>query len=288
MSKNEPFAPWQCPLCGEKLTGDSTLKCTKGHCFDRAKEGYWHLLPVQNTRTKAPGDSREMVAARRAFLSAGYYGIFGQALGELCLEYGQPKAGKPLRLLDAGCGEGYYTRAAAAVLGGEAVGIDISKSAVRYAAKRGGGVQYTVAGSYHLPVSTGGADILLCCFSPVAETEFARVLSPRGALLHAVPAPDHLWELKETLYDSPYPNPEKETPLPGFRIAETAEVTFPMALTDARDIHNLFTMTPYRYKTPPEGMARLTALRALTVRAAFRVHVHVRREQGEELPCTTS
>ena len=56
MSKNEPFAPWQCPLCGEKLTGDSTLKCTKGHCFDRAKEGYWHLLPVQSMRTKAPGD----------------------------------------------------------------------------------------------------------------------------------------------------------------------------------------------------------------------------------------
>ena len=70
MSKNEPFAPWQCPLCGEKLTGDSTLKCTKGHCFDRAKEGYWHLLPVQSMRTKAPGDSKEMVAARRAFLNA--------------------------------------------------------------------------------------------------------------------------------------------------------------------------------------------------------------------------
>ena len=81
------------------------------HSFDRAKEGYWHLLPVQNTRTKAPGDSREMVAARRAFLSAGYYGIFGQALGELCLEYGQPKAGKPLRLLDAGCGEAGMTGA---------------------------------------------------------------------------------------------------------------------------------------------------------------------------------
>ena len=103
MSKNEPFAPWQCPLCGEKLTGDSTLKCTKGHCFDRAKEGYWHLLPVQSMRTKAPGDSKEMVAARRAFLNAGYYGIFGQAAGELCLEYGQPAApGAALHLLDAG------------------------------------------------------------------------------------------------------------------------------------------------------------------------------------------
>ena len=108
MSKNEPFAPWQCPLCGEKLTGDSTLKCTKGHCFDRAKEGYWHLLPVQSMRTKAPGDSKEMVAARRAFLNAGYYGIFGKAVGELCAEYGQPASPEAaLHLLDAGCGEGW-------------------------------------------------------------------------------------------------------------------------------------------------------------------------------------
>ena len=97
----EGFAPWCCPLCGAPLAGENALKCPSGHSFDRAKEGYWHLLPVQNTRTKAPGDSKEMVAARRAFLSAGYYGIFGQALGELCLMYGQPAANGPLRLLDA-------------------------------------------------------------------------------------------------------------------------------------------------------------------------------------------
>ena len=82
--------PWQCPLCGGPLTGEQNLKCPSGHCFDRAREGYWHLLPVQSMRTKAPGDSKEMVAARRAFLNAGYYGIFGQAVGELCLEYGLP------------------------------------------------------------------------------------------------------------------------------------------------------------------------------------------------------
>ena len=101
--------PWQCPLCGGPLTGERDLKCPSGHCFDRAKEGYWHLLPVQSMRTKAPGDSKEMVAARRAFLNGGYYGIFGQALGKLCLEYGQPAApDAPLHLLDAGCGEGWY------------------------------------------------------------------------------------------------------------------------------------------------------------------------------------
>ena len=56
--KPEPFAPWQCPLCGEPLTGDTALKCGRNHSFDRAKEGYWHLLPVQSMRTKAPGDSK--------------------------------------------------------------------------------------------------------------------------------------------------------------------------------------------------------------------------------------
>ena len=69
MSRNEAFAPWQCPLCGGALQGETDLKCEKGHCFDRAREGYWHLLPVQSMRTKAPGDSKEMVAARRAFLN---------------------------------------------------------------------------------------------------------------------------------------------------------------------------------------------------------------------------
>ena len=132
----EGFAPWCCPLCGAPLAGDNALKCPSGHSFDRGKEGYWHLLPVQNTRTKAPGDSREMVAARRAFLSADYYGIFGQALGELCLEYGQPKAGKPLHLLDAGCGEGWYDRCIAKQFEEagrplELAGFDIAKPAVR-------------------------------------------------------------------------------------------------------------------------------------------------------------
>ena len=167
MSKNEPFAPWQCPLCGEKLTGDSTLKCTKGHCFDRAKEGYWHLLPVQSMRTKAPGDSKEMVAARRAFLNAGYYGIFGKAVGELCAEYGQPASPEAaLHLLDAGCGEGWYDRCIAQALAEKGrrvqlAGFDIAKLAVRLAAKALPTAQYAVASSFSQPVRTRGAALLL-------------------------------------------------------------------------------------------------------------------------------
>ena len=120
--KPEPFAPWQCPLCGEPLTGDTALKCGRNHSFDRAKEGYWHLLPVQSMRTKAPGDSKEMVAAHRAFLNAGYYGIFGRALGELCLAYGVPTgADAPLHLLDAGCGLFQYGGLPGGIVDGQAV-----------------------------------------------------------------------------------------------------------------------------------------------------------------------
>ena len=151
MSKNEPFAPWQCPLCGEKLTGDSTLKCTKGHCFDRAKEGYWHLLPVQSMRTKTPGDSKEMVAARRAFLNAGYYGAPGAAL----------------HLLDAGCGEGWYDRCIAQAFAEKGsrvqlAGFDIAKPAVRLAAKALPTAQYAVASSFSQPVRTGWSSCGCC------------------------------------------------------------------------------------------------------------------------------
>ena len=89
MSRTEPACagiawagPWACPLCTAPLTArpGGALCCPAGHSFDRAREGYWHLLPVQAMRTRVPGDSKEMVAARRAFLSAGYYGAFGAAI----------------------------------------------------------------------------------------------------------------------------------------------------------------------------------------------------------------
>lgn len=180
MSKNEPFAPWQCPLCGEKLTGDSTLKCTKGHCFDRAKEGYWHLLPVQSMRTKAPGDSKEMVAARRAFLNAGYYGIFGKAVGELCAEYGQPASPEAaLHLLDAGCGEGWYDRCIAQALAEKGrrvqlAGFDIAKPAVRLAAKALPTAQYAVASSFSQPVRTGWLKLDATAYCAVGRALAAR------------------------------------------------------------------------------------------------------------------
>lgn len=271
----DTFLPWQCPLCGSPLRGETTLKCSAGHSFDRAKEGYWHLLPVQNTRTKAPGDSKEMVAARRAFLSAGHYGIFGQALAELCLEYGVPAApGKALRLLDAGCGEGWYDRciaqkfdAAAKPL--ELAGFDIAKPAVRLAAKALPDAEYAVASSFRQPVRTGWADLLLNCFSPFAREEFLRTLRPGGRMIYVVPGAEHLYEMKAVLYDTPYKNPVQQVAYEGFRSIGEREVSGRITVPASR-LEALFAMTPYYWKTPRDGATRLAALPELETQIDFR------------------
>ena len=275
MSRNEAFAPWQCPLCGGALQGENDLKCEKGHCFDRAREGYWHLLPVQSMRTKAPGDSKEMVAARRAFLNAGYYGIFGQALGELCLAHGVPAAkDAPLHLLDAGCGEGWYDRCiaqqfAAAEKPLQLAGFDIAKPAVRLAAKALLTAQYAVASSFSQPVRTGWADVLLYCFSPFAQEEFSRVLRPGGHMIYVVPGAEHLYQMKAVLYEKPYKNPVQQVEYPGFCAIDEREVQGTITVPAAQ-LEALFAMTPYYWKTPRDGAARLAALPQLTTTIAFR------------------
>ena len=275
MSRNEAFAPWQCPLCGGVLQGENDLKCEKGHCFDRAREGYWHLLPVQSMRTKAPGDSKEMVAARRAFLNAGYYGIFGQSLGELCLAHGVPAAkDAPLHLLDAGCGEGWYDRCiaqqfAAAEKPLQLAGFDIAKPAVRLAAKALPTAQYAVASSFSPPVRTGWADVLLNCFSPFAQEEFSRVLRPGGLMIYVVPGAEHLYQMKAVLYEKPYKNPVQQVEYPGFCAIDEREVQGTITVPAAQ-LEALFAMTPYYWKTPRDGAARLAALPQLTTTIAFR------------------
>ena len=98
-----------CPTCGEPLEKtDSAYRCPKGHSYDRAKEGYVHLLPVHKMHAKIPGDSKEMVSSRRTFLESGSYGLFRDKLTDLVLEAVEGHDAPVL--LDAGCGEGYYFR----------------------------------------------------------------------------------------------------------------------------------------------------------------------------------
>ena len=261
-----------CPICAAPLERtEQTYRCPKGHSYDVAREGYVNLLPANRKHAKDPGDNREMTAARTRFLDGGHYAPLLEVLCRLIVGRA-PKA-----LLDSGCGEGYYTAGILSALAsaGRSVrcaGVDLSRSALKKAARRTTGAEFAVASVYHLPIADQSVDLLLNCFSPLALEEFRRVLRPDGWFLYVVPGARHLWELKSVLYETPYENPEEAIPYEGFDYVDILPMEFSMAL-DAPALADLFRMTPYFWKTPKAGAERLAALEKLDVTASFRVHI---------------
>ena len=272
-----------CPVCGKPLSeSGGAVRCAANHSFDKAKEGYVNLLLASRMRTKAPGDSKEMVAARNRFLNGGGYAPFAAELARLCAELARKKGGV-LYILDAGCGEGYYDEAICAELERQGLpfrlaGFDISKAAVRLAAKRKlPGAQFAVASSFAAPVESGWADVVLNIFSPFAGEEFHRCLAPGGTLIYAVPTADHLMGLKDVLYDEPYENPCQQVDYQGFALAGETRVEESITV-EGQDIGDLFAMTPYYWKTPAEGSARLAKLERLETPIGFRFLLYDRRD----------
>ena len=279
-----------CPVCGGPLRREEqVLRCPKRHSYDLSREGYVYLLPPNQRHSSAPGDDKGMAAARRDFLSKEYY---LSLLNTLCSWFLSDSGDSPV-ILDAGCGEGYYTAGIYQALMSQGrhprmAGTDISKFSLRIAAKREHSIEFAVASSYHLPLADQSVDALLNCFSPLALEEFHRLLRPGGSFLYVVPGANHLWELKQVLYDHPYPNEERETPYDGFTYQTIVPVDGVITLERQSDIHALFQMTPYYWKTPKAGpltrtpspqagAERLAALEHLTTQISFRIHIFQKR-----------
>jgi 23S rRNA (guanine745-N1)-methyltransferase len=265
-----PFAALACPLDGAPLQRNAAAWCcAAGHSFDIASQGYIHLLPVQNKRSRDPGDSKEMVAARRRFLDAGHYQPIAAAAGSAVLA-GLPP-GATAACLDAGCGEGYYLRqlAAAACAEGRSLailGLDISKWAVLAAAKQDKRPNWVVGSNANLPVLAGTLDRVLCMFGFPVYPEFARVLKPDGRLIQVDAGPDHLRELREIIYPALKPERSAGVHVPeGFTRLSDETVRFPLDLAGAGPIADLLAMTPHLYRASAEGRTKAAALTALTV-----------------------
>jgi 23S rRNA (guanine745-N1)-methyltransferase len=304
-----PFSALACPLDGDPMHREGqTWRCAAGHSYDIARQGYTHLLPVQHKRSRDPGDSKAMVAARQRFLSAGHYQAVADAVARAVLAR-RPVTG-PLHCLDAGCGEGYYLRQLAEAGAGEAslslLGLDISKWAVLSAAKQDkgaakqeravlsaakqdkgavkqervfqGNVQeevgatWVVASNANLPVQSGSLDCVLCLFGFPVYPEFVRVLKPGGMLVQTDAGPDHLRELREVIYPSLKPERERSEAAPeGLIRRESESIRYSLTLDSAAAIADLLAMTPHLYRASAEGRARAEALDSLTVTVDVRL-----------------
>lgn len=261
-----------CPVCGAPLVREEKVfHCQNGHSYDIAKEGYVYLLPPNKKHSADPGDNRAMVAARRRFLEGGYYQIFSNRLNALLLDNIHTKS--PV-ILDAGCGEGYYTGRLREFLLNhgakpEQYGFDISKSAVRSAAKKYKKISFAVGSLFSIPAVSGEADVVTDVFAPIVSDEFFRVLRPGGLLVLAVPSPRHLYGLKEILYNEPYENEQRDTAYNGFDFLERIPVRGEITLNGTQQIEDLFAMTPYFRKTPREGCERLARTQTLKTEIGF-------------------
>lgn len=215
-------------------------------------------------KQKESGDNREMVEARTRFLEKGYYSFLRDALKEMTAEADT--------LADIGCGQGWYT----SQLGGRTkFGFDLSREAIRQAARTDKGTSYAIASIYDLPLADGSVDVMTSIFTPLPEEEARRVIAPGGSLIQVVPGARHLLELKEAAYDTAYPNPDKIRKLEGFSDPELTHIEKKMTVDDVWD---LFEMTPYRYHTPKSGMDRLRQLKQLDVTFDFVIARYTRKE----------
>ncbi len=259
-----------CPICGAAILSSSPCwRCDEGHSFDVAKQGYVHLLPVQQKHSLHPGDTAEQVHARRRFLDAGFYAPISEAVGELLCARAEA-------VLDVGCGEGYYLRS----LGArepqlERWGVDISRDAVRLAAGADKKAGYLVATAAHLPFADGSFDAVISLFALTLPEEYARVLTGGGWYVQALTEDNHLQSLKETIYPQLTHREKEVSPtLPGFRLLESKTVQFDFSLTNHQQIQDLLAMTPHFWRITREGAARAAALEHLHDTAHVRLNLY--------------
>ena len=260
----------RCPICGGVLAqAERSFRCERGHSFDVARQGYVNLLPVQQKHSAQPGDTKEQVNARRMFLEGDFYLPIVQSLQALAQKHGCQGP-----VLDAGCGEGYYSSKLARAMGAQLIGLDISKEAVRAAAGKYKDALWLCASAAHLPVEDHSVGLLTSLFAMTAPEEFHRALKPDGLFVQVLAAQDHLMGLKSIIYPQLH-NKEKDSvpQLPGFTLVESVPVRFTFTV-EGEQVQNLLYMTPHVYRIGKEGAEKLRQTQSLTDTASCVINIY--------------
>lgn len=284
-----------CPLCSAPLSANETnsaLGCDSGHSFDRARQGYWNLLPVQRKRSKDPGDNPEMVSARERFLKQGFYQPVSEVLNQLAaqtLPESNPR--QPAGVIDLGCGEGYYTAALdqhlkRAAITADIVGLDISKHAIKSACRKERSISWLVASSAAVPLGQQSIDLAIIVFSRVLSEPLQQVIKARGKVILAYPGPEHLRSLRTLIYDSVQDKPfnAKQQLGPNFELIEQQRVNYDISLDNPLQISDLLAMTPHGQRIRAGKREQIIAHQKLDTRVDIQLAVfqHLAKIESNE------
>jgi 23S rRNA (guanine745-N1)-methyltransferase len=180
--------------CHQSLVhSEQGLGCSNGHRFDQAKEGYWNLTQPQDKKSSNPGDHRDAVMARHRWLECGHATGLVSALKPWI-----PECNSKTRILDLGCGDGFFGPAFFADYPTHYCGVDLSKPAIKLAARRWSQATWVLANADRsLPVENISVDLVISLFGRRPVSEISRALNAGGQCLVAVPGEEDLIELRE-------------------------------------------------------------------------------------------
>lgn len=240
------------------------------HSYDRARSGYFNLTSPGD----GEGDGKDAVRARTRFLSGGDYEPLCNAVCDILRQHGAKT------VLDAGCGEGYYTNRMAQDLC--AVGVDLSRAGIDAAAKVAKQTKtnalFCVASLFTLPVRDASVDAVTNLFAPCAEQEFLRVLKSDGILVLVGAGERHLFGLKERIYEHPYLNPGRADLPVQIPLLEHRRLSYTVTVRGKESIEALFSMTPYYWRTSESDRAKLDACEELETEVDFDIYIYKKGE----------
>lgn len=259
---------FRCPICKRTFSPpeNGSFVCENGHCFDLSSKGYINFLSSKSGgNTHSSGDARydgELFSHRRAVFRDGFYAPVADAITGLATRY-LPENGRVV--IDAGCGEGYYSHFLAQKMEAEVYGIDNSKDAVLAAAKTSGNARFMVADLANMPVQTGAAGLVLNILTPANYGEFARVLCKDGTVIKAIPGERYLQELRACVFaQNDYSNQKIIDHMAEHAdIAEHKIIEYTLSVSHGQ-LFSFYKMTPMTTHVQTDADA-LAAIRHITI-----------------------
>lgn len=254
-----------CPRCGGAFTlAGTSLRCTNNHCYDLCAKGYVNLAP-QHDQRKEKYDAA-LFESRNRILSDGFY---QPVLDAIACMLRKKHHDEPFTLLDAGCGEGYYTRQLARQFpAATMIGLDLSRDGIRAAARQPGNVLWLVGDLKQLPLCEHQTDVVLDVFTPANYEAFNRALKPDGELIKVIPDRDYLCEIRSAfqpyLLKEGYSNQQVLDHLDKHAdVLEKVEIhqIFPLTEEESRCF---LSMTPMGFSVPADVLEN-TVLREITL-----------------------
>ncbi len=262
-----------CPKCRKPLFLDgNSYKCEDRHTYDLAKTKYINLLLNPDKATNNPGDSKESLIARKAFLNQGYYHCISDAIND----YIAKNCDHDAHILDLGCGEGYYTWRMKETLNNPNntyYGLDISKEAINMATKYTRDIHWIVGNSKNIPVLDHSMDVICALFTVVNKEELERCLAPNGFIIHVTANPKHLVEIKELIYDEIKIKSDEYIRLP-FNVKTSWDLVEKVHINNHEDALNLLKMTPHYYHIKKEKRHVLDTLESMDITIDIKITVY--------------